>query len=445
MAGKKSAINRLESMRPLRAKVEESYRKISQAAQDGSPVAWSMATDYGHGQVILKAMGVEIIFPENYGATCAFMDRARPYLDRSDADGFPTHLCGYSRNHFGYVSSMIESGSPIPPEAPMGGLPKPTLLMGSNEICDARYKWFQALNRYIDAPLYILHMPTPGVKELAREGVYERCIRLMVDDLKEFVIFLERILGTKMDWDRLDAITRQVEQANLLWHQINELRKARPCPMHSRDFWTCMPPALFTIGDLEETATLYREMYNEVKDRVDRGIGSVAEEKYRIVFSDLPPWHSLGFFDTLAERGWNFVIESSLYRPPIPLDITGVSDPLERIAMQHLHFSCGHYGSALQEGEPFGYPAYPYHVYARDYRCDGALLHPLVTCRSGSVHHPYVEEMLMRKLKIPSMIAEGDIVDLRLFNAEQILSRAQPFEETMDYYRAVRKKEGFDW
>jgi len=63
---------------------------------------------------------------------------------------------------------------------------------------------------------------------------------------------------------------------------------------------------------------VYQQVYNEVKARVDNGISAIPDEKYRLIFSELPPWHSLGFFDKLAERGWNFAAESATYHPPPP-------------------------------------------------------------------------------------------------------------------------------
>ena len=137
---KKRAINRLKGMYPLRAKVDESYQKSVEAMKAGEPTVWAMLNWY-EGDVILKAMGLEVVYPENYSAACAAQGVAQTYLDRADADGFPTHLCGYSRNTFGYTSRMIrELGGEIPPEAPMGGMPKPVLLLSSNMVCDARYK-----------------------------------------------------------------------------------------------------------------------------------------------------------------------------------------------------------------------------------------------------------------------------------------------------------------
>ena len=444
-AVKKKAISRLKSMYPLRAKVDETYAKSVEAMRAGKPTGWAMV-NFWEGDQILKAMDLEVVYPENYGTVCAAAGIAESYLDRADAAGFPTHLCGYSRNCFGYTVRMMEElEGEIPPEAPMGGMPKPVLLLSSDEVCEARYKWFQALGHYMDVPVWTLEIPIPGVEELFMEGVYEESINFLVKHLREFVAFLERLLGKKMDWDRLDEIVHDTEEANRVWHEANELRKAKPCPMHARDFWSAMPPSLFLMGDVKDTLKLYRDLYHEVKYNVDNHIGAIPEEKYRLLFSELPPWHSLGFFDELAERGWNFVIESWAYHPPIPIDLSGISDPLERIARYSFQYETGYYQRALKDGEQFGYMAYPYLVYARDYKCDGALLHPLITCRSASTHLHYVREMLMRRIEVPSIIVEGDIVDLRLFDPADALRRAEPFEEAMEHYREVRKKEGLDW
>jgi benzoyl-CoA reductase/2-hydroxyglutaryl-CoA dehydratase subunit BcrC/BadD/HgdB len=340
---------------------------------------------------------------------------------------------------------MKELNGQIPPEAPFGGMPKPLFLMSSAAICDARYKWFQALGRYMDAPVWTLEAPTPGVKEFFIEGYYDSMVDLGVKHLRDFVAFVEGMVGKKIDWDKLDKTTNLMIEINRVWHEVSELRKAKPCPMHSRDFWSAMPAALFLAGDLEDSLRLYQNMYKEVKDRVNSHVGTIPEEKYRLVFAELPPWHSLGFFDKLAERGWNFVIESFGYRPPIPIDLSKVSDPLERITRFSLQFFAGYYEDARKQNVLGGAFAYPYLKYAREWKCDGALLHPLISCRSASTHLPYVADMLMEELKVPSLSIEGDIVDLRLFNPEDALAKAEPFEETMEHYRKIRKQEGFDW
>ena len=440
---KKRAINRLKTMYPLRNLIDEMYKRGVEASKVGKPTAWSMV-NWWEADPILKAMDIEIVYPENYGAVCAAFGAAPAYLDRSDSDGFPTHMCGYARNCIGYAARMKDLGE-IPPEAPMGGMAKPILLLSSGSLCDARYKWFQALGRYLDAPVWTVEIPHPGVEESFREGAYESAINFMVKELGEFVTFLERLLAKKMDWDKLAEITDDIIKINRLWYEINELRKARPCPMHSRDFWSCMNASLYPAGDPKESLKLYQDMYQEVKDRVENKIGAVAEEKYRLAFAELPPWHDLKIFDELAERGWNFVIESWAYHPPKPIDTSQVSNPLERIAKETYQWFTGSFKGALKAKEYMGYFAYPYLEYARDYQCDGALLHPLLTCRTATNHLMLVQDRLLNKLKIPSLVAEGDIVDLKLFDHADTMRKAETLEEMMDHYRGVRREEGLEW
>lgn len=440
---KKSVINRLKTMYPLRALVDGMYEKAVEASKEGKPTAWCMVNWWG-GDVILRAMDVACVYPEDYGAVCAAFGAAPAHLARSDSDGFPTHMCGYARNCLGYAAKMRDLGE-IPPDVPMGGMPKPTLLLGSGYFCDTRYKWFQALGRYMDAPLWVLEMPHPGVKESRMAGAREHDIKFLIEEIKEFTAFLEGLLGKKMDWARLEKLVDDTIEMHRIWHEVNELRKARPCPMHSRDFWSSMPASLYMAADPAETAKLYRDMYDEVKSMVDNHTGAIPEEKYRLAFAELPPWHSLGFFNQLAERGWNFVIESWAYHPPRPIDLSKVSDPIERIARLTYQYFSGYFDDAFESKDWWGYFAHPYLKYAREYQCDGIFLHPLLTCRTATNHLMVVQDQAMKRLKVPSIIIEGDIVDLNLFDPADALRKAETFEETMAHYRQVRQREGFEW
>lgn len=440
---KKRAINRLQTMHPIRANIDKMYARTVAAIKASKPTAWCQV-NWWEADPILRAMDVEVVYPENYGAVCAADGVAQDYLARSDADGFPTYLCGYARNCIGYTARMKDLGT-IPPEAPLGGMGKPTLLLSSGALCDARYKWFQSLGRYLDAPVWTVELPHPGVVESQREDAYERDINFMVEGLREFIAFLEHLLDKKMDWNKLDEIVNDFIALNQIWYEINELRKARPCPMHSRDFWTCMTASLYPAGDLKESLKLYQDMLVEMKDRVKNKIGAVDNERYRLAFAELPPWHDLKIFDELAERGWNFVIESWAYHPPKPIDLSKVSDPLERIARQTYQWFTGYFKDAARNGEYMGYFAYPYLELVRDYQCDGAFLHPLLSCRTATNHLMMVQDRLMQRLKVPSLVVEGDIVDLKLFDHAGALRKAEVFAETMDHYKKVRREIGAGW
>jgi benzoyl-CoA reductase/2-hydroxyglutaryl-CoA dehydratase subunit BcrC/BadD/HgdB len=292
-------INRLKSMYDLRAYVDSMYQGGREATKEGKPVAWCMLSI---PTAILTAMGVEAVFPENYGTICASSGAAAPFLERAETEGFPSHMCGYCRNGLGYAARMNDLTGGIPPEAPGGGMSKPTLLVGSGAVCDARYKFFQAMGRYLDVPVYIIEAPSAGLRESLMKGAYEHTVQFLIKEYNLFVDFLEKFLGRKMDWDKLGDV-QSTREMDTIWWNISELRTARPNPMHARDFWSSMSGALFKAGDARKMTALYGKMYDEVKDRVDKKISGInREEKYRLIFEGLPPWHSLDFFVRLRKE-----------------------------------------------------------------------------------------------------------------------------------------------
>jgi benzoyl-CoA reductase/2-hydroxyglutaryl-CoA dehydratase subunit BcrC/BadD/HgdB len=447
-------INRLKSMYALRAEVDKMYEAGEQASTAGKPVAWVMLGQWA--EPILTAMDVISIYPENYGSVCAAAGKAAPYLEASDAEGFPSHICGYARNCFGYSARMQELGGTIPPAAPMGGMPAPDLLVASSEICDARFKWFQALGRYFNAPLWTVESPYPSLKESLEEGTDERCIRFLVRQLEEFVSFLEQLFGRKMDRDRLDEIAGGMVGINRLRWEINRLRAARPGPMHSRDLWSTITAAFFRGSESKAVLAGFQKMLAEVKQRVADGVSALnVEEKYRLSFDGLPPWHSLNIFDRLAERGWNFVIESN-YRPytPVNTDLSRYGDPLERYVRGRfqstnntlaVEYTPEEAAAIRDEIRRTGSSALLAIKHIRDCQCDGAVIHILLSCRSASLNLCAMQQKAMDLLKVPALVMEGDIVNASLFDPADILKRAEAFEETMDYYRQVRREAGLDW
>ena len=124
------------------------------------------------------------------------------------------------------------------------------------------------------------------------------------------------------------------------------------------------------------------------------------------------------------------------------MDFSKISEPLERLARLTYQFFTGYFDDAIETGGWWGYFAHPYQELAREYQCDGAFLHPLITCRTATNHLIVVQDQLMKKLNIPSLLIEGDIVDLSLFDPADALRKAETFEETMDHYKKVRQEKG---
>jgi len=416
-----------------------------QAREEGRPTGWSMVTWY-QGELIAKAMGMELVFPENYGAFCAAVGAAEPNLEIADGEGFPATLCGYARNCFGYAKKLAENDFKPPEGSPGGGMAKPALLLASGTACDARYKWFQALGRYLDnTPVWTLDLPQTGTEEFYMPGNKEAGVKFIVEHLREFVAFLENLLGKKMDYDKLSEIVDQTLKTLNLAYEVDLLRKTVPAPMVAQDFWAIMVAHFYLPYD-QEAYEFYQRVYDEVKYRVDNRIGAIPNEKYRMLFLELPPWGSLGFFDELAEKfGVAMAIESWSYHTVVPIpeeEIEGVTDPLELIArLSYRKWSEFNDVALKYELDPGLFMGGYFH-FAREYQIDGVFCHPLMSCRPATYTLLHAKNKMEEILKIPGVVVEGDIIDMRVFNEEEAFSKVEAFLETMDHYREIRRKEG---
>ena len=418
------------------------------AGAEGRPIAWSMA-NWWEGDLIADALDITLIFPENYGAFCAAVRQAEPYLEISDAEGFPNTLCGYARNCIGYAKTMADNNFMVPKGSPGGGMAKPMLLIASGAACDARYKWFQALGRYLDdVPVWTLELPQTGMREYFLPQNKAKNIKFIVHELRAFVAFLENLLGKKMDYDKLRLkVDQAFKMLGLAW-KVDQLRKAVPSPMVAQDFWSLMLVHFYNAHD-PEAYEFCQRVYDEVKYKVDNKIGAIPNEKYRIMFSELPPWHTIGFFDDIAKQfGIATVIESWNYHAPTPLpeeEIDGVTDPLELIARLTYHKFMEHNDTGLHFDRSPSYFNAAYLQWAEDYRADGLMAHPLLSCRPATYTLMHLKNSLEEIHKVPGVVINGDIIDMRVFNVDEAYSKIEAFVETMDHYREIRKKAGMSW
>ena len=425
---KTAAIKSTETVKKVRSIVRGLYTKAMEAKEAGIPVAYTMTL--GCYDEILRAMDIVPIWTENYGALCAVKRDADRFLQRAQAEGFSDALCTYAMAGIGFDALREELGE-MPPDAPDGGMPKPDLLITSSSMCEPHLKWYQALGRYMDTPLFnmdVIHFSVPITANISEVRDYH--IKYQVDQYKRLIEFLERETGKKMDWDRLAETVDIGERTWRLWWETYELRKNRPCPMPSQDHFSVIVPAMYLTG-LREALDFYQGLYDEIKYRVDNNISAIPNEKYRLLWAGgLPPWHTMQVFNFFEEHGAVCSMET-VYRPPEPPEMpAGTTDPLGRLSWRYFDMA-NHRHVEARSG--CGDPSVQLILdLIKDFGIDGMVMHVVQSCRATTIGQVHFANVVRQQVDVPTLFIESDMVNASAFSEVEVKKNIAAFVETLD-------------
>lgn len=417
--------------------VKEFTKEALSAGEEGKSTAYVfICSSYDE---ILRAMDIVPVWTENFAGVCAAKHDAQRFLERAESENLSRSLCTYALCGIGFDCLREETGE-MPPDSPWGGMPKPDMMIGSGQIlCDPRYKWYQAAQHYMtDVPAYDLGFLWPPYDE---EGDYEKLapdyIKYNLSQLRELVAFLERQTGKKMDWDRLEAVVNLADKTwDMVW-EAHELRRAVPTPMGTGDAMNTMVPSVFMMGT-EEAYAFYRELYEELKEKVENGIGVIEDEKYRLMWGGgLPPWFALSDFTYFNNKGAVFPVEITyrMTEATYNLDLPKTDDPLEHIAWRNYQF--WNYWNIKARKRPGSHPTVERLIeYIEDYKIDGIVMHEAFSCRTWHVGLIWQLNQLKKIYReIPSLILESDIVDMSSYSEADTHNRIDTFIDALESFK----------
>ena len=414
-----------------------------QAREEGRPIAYTfICCAYDE---IIRAMDIVPLWTENYAGVCGAKRDATRFLEKAESLNFSRSLCTYALCGLGFDAWREELGE-MPPDAPWGGQARPDMMLGSGQIlCDPRNKWYQAAQHYMpDVPVYDVGMLWPLYEDdIDYQEVQDYYVKYNVEQLRGLVKFLEKQTGKKMDWDRLSELVDLSDRTwNMIW-EAYELRRAVPCPMGTGDAMNTMVPIVFMMGT-QEAYDFFKDLYDELKGKIDNKIGVVPEEKYRLLWGGgLPSWFALTDFNYFNSKGAVFPVETT-YRTVeaiynFDMDLTKISDPIEHLAWRWLKYWTYWYDKARKR--PGSHPDVERLIqYIEDYQIDGVVMHEAFSCRTW---HPGLiwQLNLLKKVyrDIPSLILESDIVDISSYSEADTRARIDAFIETLE---SVKSKQG---
>jgi len=189
------------------------YIDAKAAEQTGKKVAW--ITSGGPVEPLI-AMDIIPVYPENYGAMIGASKMGADLCQKAEEMGYSGDLCSYARADI--ASSLVDGG-------PIGGLPKPDMLVCCNNICGTVMKWYEIQARYYNVPLFILDTPFCHTEYTDEAKKYVR------RQILEYIAFLEAVTKEKFDYDRMAEVGRLSIEGQRLWQAVLDTAMNKPSPM----------------------------------------------------------------------------------------------------------------------------------------------------------------------------------------------------------------------
>ncbi len=408
---------RLEGQRLMR----DWYTALANAPRNGQHVANVFVM--GNAVEILRTFDFQLVFPEINSLQTGVRKASEEYIRLSEDYGMSPDVCSYVKADVGLILKEHEH--------PAGRIPKAHIAIASN-MCSTFIKWAEIWERLLKTPTFVLDLPgqraanwqvRPGDAQHAADA------RWVEAQFRDLIQKCEAITGKRFDMDRLAEVEDRVNKMVFHWNNVMALNRVCPAP------YNAMLDGLTYIGIMNvyrgapEGVEFMRRLEAELKAKVARGEGRVAEERYRLLFSGTPCYVSMRRLVELFETwGGVFAYSDYLTFAAGGMDagelVYDTSRPLESLAEIT--------ALAAQRGlsnQFFAHERLAQQI--RDYDVDGIVFHGIKSCRFVSSGMADTRDYLNKRLKVPSLYIESDLIDPRYWSDAQIKNRVDAFFETL--------------
>ena len=395
---------KIKSVKRMKEIMTHYYIDAKTADQTGKKVAW--ITSGGPVEPLI-AMDVIPVYPENHGAMIGASKMGADLCEKAEAMGYSGDLCTYALADI--ACSTINGG-------PIGGLPKPDMLVCCNNICGTVLKWYEVQARYYNVPLFILDTPFCHTEfsEAARQYVRRQ--------LDEYLVFLETNCGKKIDQDRLAEVGRLSMAGQRLWQAVLDTTMNKPAPMSAFDAFFHLA-LIVTLRGTQTAIDYYTELLDEMKTRVAQGISAVPNEEYRLLWDNLPVWYRTRWLsDKFAAHNACLVADTYTSAWCRSLRYMNENDFLGSMAegYSRIYLNIGTDEMAEVVLEMID-----------KYDVNGLVMHSNRSCKPYSLGQYDIQRIVQEKRGLPTLIIEANMTDARSFSESQIDTRIDAFMEML--------------
>ena len=378
------------------------YLEALGAAQNNKPVAWITS---GGPVEPLVAMDIIPVYPENHGAMIGSAKMGEDLCAKAENMGYSSDLCSYARADI--ACSVVKGG-------PIGGLPRPDMLICCNNICGTVLKWYEVQARFYNVPLFILDTP------ICHTGYSPEIAKYVRTQIDEYIVFIETITKKKLDHDRMTEVGKLSLEAQLLWQKVLNTTAHKPSPMSAFDAFFFLA-LIVTLRGTRIAVDFYKELIEEMEQRIKDGISSVPNEKYRLLWDNLPVWYQLKWLSKKFSAHHACLVAdtyTSAWCGTIKyIDENNFLDSMAE-AYTRIYLNIG---VDQMADEVLGM--------IRFYDVDGFVMHSNRSCKPYSFGQMDIMKIVRKKAGIPVLMIEADMVDPRSFSQSQVETRIDAFME----------------
>lgn len=393
----------LRAARQISSLARNYYAKAREAKRQGQPIGWHMGIA---PYELMRVLGVFPLMPENFASLLTAKGQTDLYLQKADELGYARGGCSLHRVILGYALSGEELM-----------IPEPDFLLASDNPCDGTAKVFLPIIERFRIPYYYLDTPYHGSPEWPSVPEPEQ-MDYYLGQIQEVICLLEGLTRRRLDERQLHEGLSLAARACALWGEINELRKAVPCPMGAAEEVGVLYPLIQLLGTPEAVA-FYELLLREVEGLAREGRGVAENERHRLLWLGVMPYYDTGLFNYCEELG-AVVVKTDMDVPVgTPFDS---HDPLGGLARRMMVHS---YNTFIDHRITLA------RAMVRDYRIDGVVFYANRGCRIYSSGIRAVSDALRQGLGLPILLLEGGMVDSRGHNPDEVRERLQGFIEAL--------------
>ncbi len=395
---------KIKSVKKMKEIMTNYYIEAKTADQTGKKIAW--ITSGGPVEPLI-AMDVIPVYPENHGAMIGASKMGVDLCEKSEEMGYSRDLCSYARTDI--ACSPINGG-------PIGGLPKPDMLICCNNICGTVLKWYEIQARYYDVPLFILDTPFCHTEFSIEAKEYVK------KQINEYLKFLEMVCDKKFDYDKMKQVGQLSLKGQRLWQAVLDTTVHQPAPMSAFDAFFHLA-LIVTLRGTQIVVDYYSSLLDEMRERITSGISAVHNEKHRLLWDNIPIWYRTRWLsEKFASHDACLVADTYTSAWCSSLKYINEENFLDTMADGYTKIYLN-----------IGVDKMAEHVIEMidKYNANGIVMHSNRSCKPYSFGQYDILKIVKEKRDIPALVIEADMVDERSFSESQIETRIDAFMEVL--------------